>query len=141
MLVGLRRSITLSFMIAGHTKFAPDVDFGLIKHKNQKKQKMLNAYKTLFKWLTDQWHSTKQDFWEHRIYKHWFQPMSVSPILVNISMRCQTSSSTIRFTLLLRNQDGSHSRNSVFLNNWRLISGRMIFLGANHLMTLKSYSV
>ena len=33
MLTGLHQSIHLHFMIAGHTKFAPDVCFGLIKRK------------------------------------------------------------------------------------------------------------
>ena len=35
-MVGLSRSIILSFMVVGHTKFAPDAGFGLIKQKYKK---------------------------------------------------------------------------------------------------------
>ena len=35
-MVGLSRSIILSFMEVGHTKFAPDAGFGLIKQKYKK---------------------------------------------------------------------------------------------------------
>ena len=36
-MVGLSRSIILSFTVVGHTKFAPDAGFGLIKQKYKKK--------------------------------------------------------------------------------------------------------
>ena len=32
-MVGLSRSITLSFMVVGHTKVTPDSCFGLVKHR------------------------------------------------------------------------------------------------------------
>ena len=35
-MVGLSRSIILSFMVVGHTKFAPDAGFGLMKQKYKK---------------------------------------------------------------------------------------------------------
>ena len=35
-MVGLSRSITLSFMVVGHTKFTPDSCFGLVKQWYQK---------------------------------------------------------------------------------------------------------
>ena len=35
-LVGLHKTITISFLIVGHTKFAPDWCFGLLKQKFRK---------------------------------------------------------------------------------------------------------
>ena len=67
-MVGLSRSITLSFMVVGHTKFAPDAGFGLIK-KNIKKQTS-NACKTLLKWSTILQLSMKQDLSEHKMNRH-----------------------------------------------------------------------
>jgi hypothetical protein len=35
-LVGLNKAITISFLVVGHTKFAPDWCFGLLKQKFRK---------------------------------------------------------------------------------------------------------
>ena len=40
-MVGLSRSIILSFMVVGHTKFAPDAGFGLIKQEKKRKVESL----------------------------------------------------------------------------------------------------
>ena len=47
-LVGLHETVTLSFMLVGHTKFAPDWCFGLIKQRLRKTQvSCLGALKIL----------------------------------------------------------------------------------------------
>ena len=104
-MVGLSRSITLSFMVVGHTKFAPDAGFGLIKKKYKKTN--VECLQDIVEMVNNSAAVNEARLVGTQDEQTLIPLMSGPPTLVNILRRSQTLSSTISLTLSLRSQEGS----------------------------------
>ena len=91
-MVGLHKEIEIAFLVVGHTKFAPDWCFGLLKRKFRREKVGCLADIEL---LTHQLQSIFPSCVVHKQERYWYQPMIGRLTYHSTSRHCEILNRTI----------------------------------------------